>query len=281
MPNKPHDSVIAQRPWTYRATVYAIRKLGLMPVAEWLRYRGRLVQFRKSNRLYREQHPDFATPPPHLAYDAYGTVNWPLYYQNGVAVSKQLGEILQRHGKVDLEAFLEWGCGPGCVIRHMPGILGPGCRVYGSDYNHETIAWCREALPGITFSANGVAPPLPFEDGMFDALCGLSVLTHLSEDVCRQWLVELARVLKVNGIAILTSKGLSHAPRLLDHEVERLKRGESIVRGQIEEGKRLYDTMLPEQWMHANMPANFEVAEFVPEGMKKYGQDLWVLRKVS
>ncbi len=74
----------------------------------------------------------------------------------------------------------EWGCGPARTIRHLAGELADRTPVlFGTDYNSETIAWCRRNIAGVTFEVNGLEPPLPFPAAWFDAVYALSVFTHL------------------------------------------------------------------------------------------------------
>ena len=80
-------------------------------------------------------------------------------------------------------------------MRHLVDEL-PGSEIAGTDYNPDTIAWCRANIAGIRFELNGLAPPLAFDDAQFDFVYGISVLTHLSEAMQFAWFDELHRVTK-------------------------------------------------------------------------------------
>lgn len=56
-------------------------------------------------------------------------------------------------------------------------------------------------------------PPLPYEDESFDAVFGLSVMTHLRRTCQLQWLREIKRVLRPGGVFLATihGKAASHA----------------------------------------------------------------------
>jgi len=255
------------------------RQLGVMQPLDWLRYAYNRAANHSKNRAFAASHPDFPTPPPVLAYDAYSSVDWLHYYATGKQIAEKIGRMITDHLPSGQVRFLEWGCGPACVIRNIPSTLTAGSKIYGCDYNKKTIAWCRATFRDIQFEQNELEPPLVFRDDQFDCTCGMSVLTHLSEARCKAWLEELTRVTCRGGIIILTTKGDSHAYRLLPEEQKRLKSGCAVVRDRIEEGKRMYDTILPESYMRAILPTSLRILQHVPDGMPEYQQDLWILRK--
>ena len=98
--------------------------------------------------------------------------------------------------------ILDWGCGCGRLTRHL---LDMGChRVTGIDIDPVNIAWCERNLPGAHFQL--VSPDLPsgFAEKQFDLVIAHSVMTHLSELDQYLWLVEINRLLRSGGIAVLT-----------------------------------------------------------------------------
>jgi SAM-dependent methyltransferase len=255
------------------------RKLGVLQSLDWARCGFVQIANRTKNRAFKASHPDFPTPPATLAYDAYSSVDWPQYNALGKQIAKKIEQIISQFLSPGPVRFLEWGCGPACVIRHLPAMLPPGSQITGSDYNERTIAWCRSTFPNIQFQENQLGPPLPFGSGEFRCTCGLSVLTHLSKHMCSAWLKELDRVTQEGGIIILTTKGKSHNFRLLRSEQQRLEMGEPVIRDRIQEGKRMYDTILPESYVRSIIPSSLSVLEYVPEGMPEYQQDLWILKR--
>jgi len=101
--------------------------------------------------------------------------------------------------------ILDWGCGCGRLTRHL---LDMGChRVTGIDIDPVNIAWCKRNLPGAHFQL--VNPDLPsgFAEKQFDLVIAHSVMTHLSELDQYLWLVEINRLLRSGGIAVLTVMG--------------------------------------------------------------------------
>lgn len=97
---------------------------------------------------------------------------------------------------------LDFGCGCGRTLRWLTAQF-PAVRWHGTDVDAEAIAWCRDHLPG-NYKTNPKLPPLPFADAQFDAVVGLSVFTHLDEELQSAWVPELRRVLKPGGVLLVS-----------------------------------------------------------------------------
>lgn len=108
------------------------------------------------------------------------------------------------------KCVLDFGCGSGRVIRHLPSTAS---EIWGSDIDPRCIEWNRQHLSAsASFVVNGETPPLPFPDGKFDLIYALSVFTHISTH-WPAWLLELDRVLAPGGriVATIMSEGMSEA----------------------------------------------------------------------
>jgi SAM-dependent methyltransferase len=101
---------------------------------------------------------------------------------------------------------LDFGCGSGKVMRHfLPE--AEVCELWGCDIDRASIAWLNAALnPPLHAFANGEAPPLDQPAESFDLIWSVSVFTHLT-DHWAGWLAELHRVLKPEGLAIISFLG--------------------------------------------------------------------------
>jgi SAM-dependent methyltransferase len=260
-----------------------LRAAGLLRLADACKYWIRRAAARSRNRRFEREFPGFATPPRHLAFDALNHVDWYSYRDSGLAHAKLFARILRESfpGAAPIDV-LEWGCGPGRLIRHMPALLGGKARsVTGSDYNPESIAWCRANLPAIRFVENGLNPPLPFGDGEFDAIYNFSVFTHLSESVQLEWAAELARVLKPGGLLVCTTHGEAYRYLLAGHqERERFAAGELVVQGNYKEGRKWFFAIHPEAFVRSRLLAGFAEVRRQPiaeaDGIL---QDVWLARK--
>ena len=257
----------------------ALRKTHLLSAATSARYAAEVAINYPSNRRFVREHPDFPVPPAHLAFDAYANVNHEYYFTSGRERAAEIAEYVRRHTTAENPSFFEWGCGCARVLRHMVAEL-PGSAIAGSDYNPEAIEWSRDHIQGVRFEVNQLAPPLPFDDGEFDFSFALSVFTHLSEEMHHAWLAELARVTKPGGVIMFSAHGENLVPLLMPWEKEAWDRGELIVRGDVEEGKRMYLAFHPEQYVRNELLSGFEVLEHVDgrtRGERK--QDFWVVRR--
>lgn len=105
---------------------------------------------------------------------------------------------------------LDFGSGCGRTIKWLiedhPGVHFSGC-----DVDPEAILWCHDHLPQGAFHVNAALPPLAYESAYFDAVYCFSVFTHLNEMMQDAWLAELRRVMKPNGVLILSVHGLNAA----------------------------------------------------------------------
>jgi SAM-dependent methyltransferase len=233
-----------------------------------------------NNETFVREHPGFSVPSLELCYDAYGHVSYPDYFASGKKHAAFFAGLMNEHGLRDA-AVLEWGCGPARVIRHLGASLAGSPSLAGSDYNAETIAWCRENIPGIRFEKNELAPPLPFAAESFDAVYALSVITHLSAKMHDEWREELLRVLKPGGLLIVTAHGDWYREHhLLPAERAMYDAGHLVVRGEIEEGKKWFAAFHSPVYMREHFFAGMDIAQHLVHPLPgSIEQDVWIARK--
>jgi glycosyltransferase involved in cell wall biosynthesis len=283
--------VQAQRLWRrrdrgqfkYRA-IESVRSKGLLVPLDYLRYQQRRIQNHWRNRRFERSNPTFAVPPPAIAFDAFNKVDWNMYRDGGRKHAEVFARVILDASTERNISVLEWGCGPGRILRHLPDLLGSRCgKLAGSDYNGETIAWCRKNLTGIEFAENGLMPPLPYPDESFDAIYSFSVFTHLSEAVQTAWARELMRVLKPGGVLLSTTHGLNYLYLLTRaDEVRAFARGAVVAQDGYTEGRKWYFAIHPPAFVRKRLFGEFaDVRQVTVPAEAGMLQDLWLARKAE
>lgn len=217
-------------------------------------------------------------PSARLRVKVAGTADLDWFLEGGRLAEQSIRAALARHGTEpeQLESLLDFGCGCGRVTRRWSGLTG----IHGSDTSAEAVAWCRRNLPFGRFEVNGLAPPLAFADDSFDFVYALSVFTHLTAELQRAWLEELARVLRPGGLLLVTTHGRAYLERLDPQERDRFESGEVVVRWARVEGSNLCAAYHPEGALAGLAPPDLTVLELEPEGaLGNPRQDVSVLRK--
>jgi cyclopropane fatty-acyl-phospholipid synthase-like methyltransferase len=210
-------------------------------------------------------------------------LNYKWYYEDGRNSAEEIVTLLSKYYDLaePCKRILDWGCGPGRIVRHLPALL-PNAEIYGTDYNENYIKWCSENLNGINFSLNKIDPPINFAASFFDAIIGLSIFTHLSEKNHFAWTKELHRVIKFGGGIFITTQGEAYRSRLTEAEKELFDSNQLVTRKYLNEGNRLYSSFQPAEFMKELIIGKFQIVEFVPGKIenKEPSQDSWLLQKI-
>ena len=132
-----------------------------------------------------------------------GHADWRKFYQTGRDHAEALMDIAAASGVPfdQARSVLDWGCGCGRVSRHIAGQTPAD--LFGRDPDPVTVRWAARNLPG-NYKRSRLVPPLDLSDRAIDIAVGLSIFTHLSTTLQREWLQELARILRPGGLLLLT-----------------------------------------------------------------------------
>jgi SAM-dependent methyltransferase len=164
-----------------------------------------------TNRLLYRIRRDGRYPIPPLAIRGHvGAFFRPKsYVESGRIVLDDLERVLADAGRPLSAAreILDLASGPGRVSMHLMERY-PDTRVTGCDVDARSIEWAARHLERGTFVVSEPQPPLPFDDGTFDLVFAYSLWTHLSEPAQLAWLSEVRRILRPEGIAVLTTHGV-------------------------------------------------------------------------
>lgn len=258
-----------------------LRKLRLMHLTDRVRYYIQSFKNKQANKAFLKANPNIVLPPDYLMYESF-QINYEKYLVGGKDVAQWIVSSLKKYSNTQKVSILDWGCGPGRVIRHMPVLLGEGSNVFGTDYNTNSITWCKDNLPNIEFNLNTLEPSLPYPDETFDFIYGISIFTHLSEEMHHKWAAELKRVLKNDGVLLLTTQGDNFKKIMSPTEIAQYDKGELVVRGNVIEGHRTYSAFHPDSFMRS-LFKNDKILEVIIQSAKDgkaTPQDAWMVRKV-
>jgi SAM-dependent methyltransferase len=131
-------------------------------------------------------------------------------------------QLLEHFGMRPTSHVLDVGCGIGRLAYECASYLDDDATYAGLDISPAVIAWLNDnyapRLPGFRFDLldvhnesyriRGSMGPehvrFPYEDERFDVACAFEVFMHVSLDGIRNYLSEMARVLRPGGLALVT-----------------------------------------------------------------------------
>lgn len=99
---------------------------------------------------------------------------------------------------------LDFGCGWGRLTRLLLYEFDPAC-VFGTDVDDGLVASANALVPGAMHRPMTSMQPLPYATHSFDLVLANSVFSHLSETSHRFHVAEIARILKPDGVAVLST----------------------------------------------------------------------------
>jgi SAM-dependent methyltransferase len=223
-------------------------------------------------------------PTAILRYWVAGNDNLSWFLESGEQGALALVEVLQQRD-IDLQKLkhvLDFGCGCGRVIRHLPSHMYTDAQFYGTDSNEVAIEWCRTHLSFAQFNTNTLEPPLQYSDDTFDIIYAFSVFTHFDEALQIAWINELRRVLKPGGYLVITVHGDFYFEHLNEDEKRTYKQGRLVVQHQDQLGENTCGAFHPERYVRDILAENFKVLSFMPEGARgNPRQDLYLLQAPS
>jgi SAM-dependent methyltransferase len=255
-----------------------LRKMGLIRVGDKMMFYTNYLKTYRLRKQFIKENKDVRLPPAYYIYETFN-LNYFSFYNESIDTAKWLLGHFEKYKKLQKLKILDWGCGPGRVIRHLPGLSNGSCSFYGTDYNQKYIKWCAKNIPNVSFSVNKLAPPTLYDNNTFDIIYGISIFTHLSEEMHFAWFNELIRILKPGGIILLTLHGDAFKEKLTEAEKTRFEKGELVVKSNTTEGHRTFAAFQPVAFVKELIGSD-SLLEHIPGEIKngKPQQDVWIVK---
>lgn len=215
--------------------VYSVRATASLAPGEhlvWLAGQGGAdLQIPASSAIafppdWREMAKRWRYPEDHQVQRVAAHSSGPAYFFSGWQTAVALTALFADHAKGPVTDVLDWGCGCGRVSQHL--LETSGLRLTGIDIDPENVAWCHANLTAGRFLAAPLMPPVAAPDAAFDAAFAISVLTHLTEEAADAWVGEMARLLRPDGLLIVT---VSSFDALLRHNAAHFAYEQLMTRG--------------------------------------------------
>jgi ubiquinone/menaquinone biosynthesis C-methylase UbiE len=207
-------------------------------------------------------------------------------YTTFVKIRELIKDKFKRDYK-DFESILDWGCGCGRMARYFNWI--PGVNITGIDIDQGNIDWCRQNLKFGKFLTTDIHPKTQLPDDHFDLLIGISIFSHLKEKEMHEWLDELKRITKPEGILLMSIHSTTTVLRanLPTSTWKELKKTGFVDAGanfdldtEKESSDYYRNTFFEIDYINRVWSKYFEIFEIIP-GFVGNHQDLVIMKKTS
>jgi ubiquinone/menaquinone biosynthesis C-methylase UbiE len=237
-------------------------------------------QNRQLNQNYLLDHQAIVLPTDYDLYETY-QLDYRKFVEDGALAAKEIVEWTKPYLHTTNTKILDWGCGTGRIVRHIPLLL-PDAAVYACDINEQLIEWNRKNYRGISFNAINNFAPLLYAPVFFDLVYGISIFTHIEAERQEEWIAELYRILKYKGVLFVTTQGTRYRHKLLPWQQRAWHKKGIFTQNYRQKGHRMMSTYhTPEYFRKMVQPFFTVLAHYSgashPE--KAGGQDVWILQR--
>lgn len=273
--------------FTARSSLDAGEARGLVPIE--IQCTGSDLRPLREQQAYHVPPADepYPMPEPERIRRVHGGTDEASFRIVGYTNYRKIDSVLDRvtgRGIDDYRRILDWGCGCGRLLRYMGGLST--ALITGVDVDEDNLSWCAANLPFVATQPIPLHPPTRLPAASFDLIIGISIFTHLSEDVQLEWLDELRRLAAPGAVLLMSIHGpVATAQRnnlLLWQHVE--KHGFADGRSHdlddvLAESGYYRNTYHSHSYIRSTWGRFFDVVEIIPACIGNV-QDLVVLRLV-
>jgi len=259
---------------------YLFQITNTLPLLDRINFSIAQLRNKNKNLQFKKTHPDFILPPDYYLYETY-KLDYEQYKEDGFVSAKEINEWTSKY-LPETKLILEWGCGVSRIIRHYENFVNKDSKLFGCDINNEMIKWNKQNIPNVDFELVNYNPPTRYQEKSYDFVFALSVFTHIESKYQKDWLIEIARILKNNGIFLFTTHGKNYFDKLNESQLKELHTFGSYTITYNKKGHRMRATYNEYNSFRTQIEEFFEILEYY-DGLthieKVGGQDLWIVKK--
>lgn len=122
--------------------------IGATPIMDECNFRFQQIWHLKKNKQYKQPLKRFVFPTDRALFNTF-QLDYKKYYEDGILAAREMMDW-SKINTINSPIILDWGCGTGRVIRHMPDLKKDSI-CYGADIDCTTIQWCRKAIDSVYF----------------------------------------------------------------------------------------------------------------------------------
>jgi len=142
------------------------------------------------------------------------------------------------------------------------------------------VTWAHKCIPLAKIELNALGPPLPFSSDMFDLIYAFSTFTHWTVELQKEWISELTRILKPNGLLVFTTHGDRYRSVLSPQDGEKFDLGRPVVLEPSLSGTNSCAAFHPFVFVKEELLKNLTLLSFRPQAaLGNPYQDVYLARK--
>lgn len=251
-----------------------------LPLLDKLNYFFAKIKHSSKNKEFKKENIGFKLPPDYYLYETY-LLDYKQYKEDGFLSAQEICEWTFKYLN-NPKSVLEWGCGVSRIIRHFYNFTESNTKLFACDINSEMINWNKNNIENIVFDKIEYHPPTLYQNSSFDLVFAISVFTHIESSLQLNWIQEIARITKPNGVFLFTTHGTNYLEKMTNAELLAYNKAGCYTISYKQKGHRMMTTYNNSQSFERMLQDYFDIVEFY-DGQKNKekagGQDLWITKR--